>query len=40
MSRMIRRWAALMSTPTHCDRPMTWEVIRASWVCGRCGAAQ
>jgi hypothetical protein len=26
--------------PRHCAQPMDWDVMRASWVCGSCGAAR
>ena len=40
MMRVLRRLAVGMTVPSCCGRPMTWDVIRASYVCGRCGAAQ
>lgn len=29
-----------MAPPTCCGRPMTWDVLRASYVCGACGTAR
>lgn len=40
MNRFFRRLAARMTPPSHCGRPMGWDVFRASWVCGSCGGAR
>ena len=29
-----------MTAPSHCGTPMDWDVFRASWVCGSCGATR
>ena len=36
----LRRLLTRMTAPTCCGRAMDWDVYRASYVCGSCGAAR
>lgn len=40
MSALIRCLAVRLRPPMHCGMQMTWEPLRASYVCGSCGAAR